>query len=81
MIVGCLILNSCSLDAHQLKSLEHLITKKQAMNTKLKKQNQLLFEIDFSKNSNDFDFKEWASEVRKQMIASLEQRHTKRAKK
>ena len=51
------------------------------MNTKLKKQNQLLFEIDFSKNSNDFDFKEWASEVRKQMIASLEQRHTKRAKK
>ena len=82
MIVGCLILNSCSLDAHQLKSLEHLITKKQAMNTKLnKQQNQLLFEIDFSTTSNEFDFKEWASEVRKQMIASLEQRHTKRAKK
>jgi hypothetical protein len=52
------------------------------MNTKLnKQQNQLLFETDFSKTSNDFDFKKWASEVRKQMIASLEKRYAKRAKK
>jgi hypothetical protein len=52
------------------------------MNTNLnKQQNQLLVETFFSTTSNEFDFNEWASEVRKQMIASLEKRHTKRAKK
>jgi hypothetical protein len=56
--------------------------KKQAMNTNLnKQQNQLLIETYFSRTSNEFDFKEWASEVRKQMIASLEKRRTQRDKK
>ena len=80
MIVACLILKSCSLDAHQLKVLEHLITKK-AMNTNLnKQQNQLLIETYFSTINNRLDFNEWASEVKKQMIASLEKRRIQRDK-
>ncbi|MBD1806013.1 hypothetical protein H6F98_11180 [Microcoleus sp. FACHB-SPT15] len=46
-----------------------------------KQQNQLLIETYFSTTSNKFDFNEWASEVRKQMIASLEKRRIKRDKK
>ena len=48
------------------------------MNIKSNQQQSQAFETFSSANSNNFNFEEWASEVKKQMIASLEKRTTKR---
>lgn len=59
-------------------SLDKLIPGKWAMNIKSNQQQSQVFETFSSANSNNFNFEEWASEVKKQMIASLEKRTTKR---
>lgn len=51
------------------------------MNIKSSQQQSHIFETSFSANSNEFNFEEWASEVKKQMIASLEKRIIKRQTK
>ena len=48
------------------------------MNIKSSQQQSHILETFFSANSNDFGFEKWASEVKKQMIASLEKKTTKR---